>query len=1139
MSMSIGSGGKSGLCVGALALLACLPAAGWRANAAIVAVDPQGPAMVKATALSFEGKSKLDLSSLSGPDLDLGFNDYLEFRLSIPAGAKGGAQVSWGTSASPGFSDKRKVVIPETQAPADGKARVYRLDMGTEPKWYGSLRDLRITPAAEGAGIVLDEVRIGDQAGEVYEGRDYRDLPKSKYELDSKHFRFVWNETRAKEGINETKARGALRNAEKCWAFYTKILKYREPSKGEDPNRKYKVTFTCNSPGYFAGGWLNIDPTGLQADPPTWVIPHEFMHVCQGCQGGRLDGPWFESHANFVREQWLYWLAEDYPDTSNLETGFVQMSYLYPSHGLFYYLCWPIFLYLDENPDSLPGLGVGTVARLWQETNESDQGVVFNTIARVAPQVSVKDLLGYYARRGATFNYSHKTAMRKNLKWTTVDRIGLNNDDRPYFAELKQRADDPSWWQVPPHLAPMQGAYTISELVVPKGTGERKVTVNFRGLPHGSRGADWRASLVVVADDYSERYSKLWNAGEMTVTLAPNENKLFLAVAGTPDKMLYGGQSDKAYPYQSHPQRERFLYEIQVTGATPREYKPVTRGEGRKHPNGGGFVAATAQVDASVYVGPNAVVLDRAEVRGNARIEDFAAVSGQARVLDNAIVSGHALVRGMAVVKGDAKVRDYALVEENAGRRGAASPTTITCTIEAHARILQNANVREKGHVTDYATMKGISAAWKFDEGTLIGGLIGGDAVLDGDGQYGRTITNGFQFGFQPWNHGPMEWIESRHAPERLYAAYEFSRMHESLAKDLYGATDGYLAGNPAWVEKDEKRMGFLTFNGKDQYVLLDRSVSDLAEMTVSVWFKPESLGRRPFLLLFGSGVKRPVFCFGADANKRMVLELNGGKPKLILKDGRKSEKLVSNLKIAAGEWTQLAVTLDGRTGALYVNGKEAARAAITIRPDQLMAPNTNTGRQRNYIARDVGKGRFQGAMDDFRVYTKAFGADRIPALAEEIGIVSGGLKGEYFADKELKDLKTTRIDPTLDFEWANDPPAEDVPGNDFSVRWTGQVQPRFSETYTFILGARTGRRMWVKGQMLVDKWTVEEQPGSRERGRRPVEDSGTITLETGRKYDIKVEMCKSGRRGLCRLLWSSPSQPRQIVPAESLTPAK
>jgi len=80
---------------------------------------------------------------------------------------------------------------------------------------------------------------------------------------------------------------------------------------------------------------------------------------------------------------------------------------------------------------------------------------------------------------------------------------------------------------------------------------------------------------------------------------------------------------------------------------------------------------------------------------------------------------------------------------------------------------------------------------------------------------------------------------------------------------------------------------------------------------------------------------------------------------------------------------------------------------------------------------------------------------------------------------------------------------------------------------------------MWVKGQMLVDKWTVEEQPGSRERGRRPVEDSGTITLETGRKYDIKVEMYKSGRRGLCRLLWSSPSQPRQIVPAESLTPAK
>jgi hypothetical protein len=53
------------------------------------------------------------------------------------------------------------------------------------------------------------------------------------------------------------------------------------------------------------------------------------------------------------------------------------------------------------------------------------------------------------------------------------------------------------------------------------------------------------------------------------------------------------------------------------------------------------------------------------------------------------------------------------------------------------------------------------------------------------------------------------------------------------------------------------------------------------------------------------------------------------------------------------------------------------------------------------------------------------------------------------------------------------------------------------------------------------------------------VEDFGTIALEAGKKYDIKLEIYKSGRRGLCRLLWSSPSQPRQIIPAENLTPAK
>ena len=71
-----------------------------------------------------------------------------------------------------------------------------------------------------------------------------------------------------------------------------------------------------------------------------------------------------------------------------------------------------------------------------------------------------------------------------------------------------------------------------------------------------------------------------------------------------------------------------------------------------KNPNGseGGWVAATAKVDPTAFVGSNARVYDTAWVSGNARVSGKAWVSGNAWVSDNAHVSGKAWVSGNAHV---------------------------------------------------------------------------------------------------------------------------------------------------------------------------------------------------------------------------------------------------------------------------------------------------------------------------------------------------------------------------------------------------------------------------------------------------------------------------------------------------------
>jgi len=66
----------------------------------------------------------------------------------------------------------------------------------------------------------------------------------------------------------------------------------------------------------------------------------------------------------------------------------------------------------------------------------------------------------------------------------------------------------------------------------------------------------------------------------------------------------------------------------------------------RQHKNGGGYVALTAKVDDTVYVGKFAVVYGKAVVEGKVRILDFAQVSGTAHLSGDVVVSGNAWVDG-------------------------------------------------------------------------------------------------------------------------------------------------------------------------------------------------------------------------------------------------------------------------------------------------------------------------------------------------------------------------------------------------------------------------------------------------------------------------------------------------------------
>ena len=139
------------------------------------------------------------------------------------------------------------------------------------------------------------------------------------------------------------------------------------------------------------------------------------------------------------------------------------------------------------------------------------------------------------------------------------------------------------------------------------------------------------------------------------------------------------------------------------------------------------------------------------------------------------------------------------------------------------------------------------------------------------------------------------------------------------------------------------------------------------------------------------------------------------------------------------------------------------------------------------------------------------------------------GLKAEFFADQKFANFKSKRIDGDVDFNWDKGAPAKGLDPKAYSIRWTGQIQPLFSEEYTFSIPST----IYGSARLSIDNNLVAV--GNGKGGTR----KGTIKLEAGKKYDLKLEYVNDRFYGAkISLNWQSASQFQQAVPKSQLYPA-
>ncbi|MCY2987020.1 MAG: PA14 domain-containing protein, partial [Planctomycetota bacterium] len=137
------------------------------------------------------------------------------------------------------------------------------------------------------------------------------------------------------------------------------------------------------------------------------------------------------------------------------------------------------------------------------------------------------------------------------------------------------------------------------------------------------------------------------------------------------------------------------------------------------------------------------------------------------------------------------------------------------------------------------------------------------------------------------------------------------------------------------------------------------------------------------------------------------------------------------------------------------------------------------------------------------------------------------GVLATYFDNIDFSGGSITRTDATINFDWGGGSPSTSIGPDTFSARWGGQIQPRFSETYTFFTTSDDGVRLWINNQLVIDNWTDHAS----------TVNSGAIALVAGQKYNMRMEYYENGGGAIAKLEWQSASQTREVVPQSQLYP--
>ncbi len=141
---------------------------------------------------------------------------------------------------------------------------------------------------------------------------------------------------------------------------------------------------------------------------------------------------------------------------------------------------------------------------------------------------------------------------------------------------------------------------------------------------------------------------------------------------------------------------------------------------------------------------------------------------------------------------------------------------------------------------------------------------------------------------------------------------------------------------------------------------------------------------------------------------------------------------------------------------------------------------------------------------------------------------------GEYFSNPDLAGSPVfVRSDNRIDFDWGTSSPRNDIPADNFSVRWTNTFRLD-GGLYRFTTETDDGVRLFVDGKLIIDKWRL--QPVTKYSAEiRLSKGQHTVVMEYQERGDravakLRVYELRQGTAPVGNLITCVPPQPQNYA---------